>query len=132
MSGKIKKILPILEFLNSLNKTARVKFLKKSHINLFKSLIDLVYNINLGNIYMPKVEVERLRKYKTQIKNLCAKKKGITERKKIIMKKDLLGKLLPILIPVLLDRISKKPSLPSPPTTPVPEEPTSVNSAESS
>ena len=127
MSGKIKQILPILDFLNSLDKTARIKFLKKSHTNMLKSLIDLIYNINLGNIHMPKVEIERLRKYKTQIKSLCVKKKTISERKKIIIKKDLLGKLLPILIPVLLDRVTQKPSPPSPPV--VSEEPESTESS---
>ena len=70
MSEKIKKVIPILEFITSLDKKERTKFLKKCKNPIIKAITDVVYNVLVGNLSISSAATEKLRVYKNQIKSL--------------------------------------------------------------
>lgn len=104
----LKKIIPLLEYLASLDKLDRVKFLKQAGTSIIKVICDIIFNANRGNLDLSPTVVDTLRPYKRQIKSLCVLKKSIEKRRKELMQKDFVGKVLPYLIPPLLEHLVPK------------------------
>ena len=107
MTTKIKNILPFLEFLYGLKNVERIDFFKTAKKNTLKSIIDLIFNVYLGNISIPSEIVAQLRPLKKQIELLCKQKISLKERKKIIMSKYFFQKFFSIVLPYLVREFSK-------------------------
>ena len=104
----LRKIIPLLEHLASLDKPERLKSLKQSGTAIIKVICDIIFNANRGNLDLSPTVVDSLRPYKRQIKSLCVLKKSIETRRKELLRKDFVGKVLPYLIPPLLEHIVPK------------------------
>ena len=77
--------------------------------NVLKLIIDVLYNINIGTIPLDASLVQRLRKYKKQIKSITVSKKSLARRRQELQAKDLFfTKIIPLLLPVLIRMIVPK------------------------
>lgn len=104
----LRKITPLLEYLVGMDKSDRVKFLKQAGTSIIKVICDIIFNVNRGNLDLSPTVVDSLRQYKTQIKSLCVLKKSIETRRKELLRKDFVGKVLPHLVPSLLEYLVPK------------------------
>ena len=102
MLKEIKKNLIILEYLNKLSPKERQNYLKSSKNIFLKRFIDLLFNINCGNLYTSDFFLNKLRLYKIQIQNLCKKGKSLKSKKDLLIKNKLFSKLIPILTELLI------------------------------
>ena len=109
MATKLRRIIPIIEYLVSLNSVGRKKFIKGAKPAVIKSLVDLLYNVNIGSIVLPSATIEQLRPYKKNIKAVCAPKKSLAKRRLDLTQGDrIFAKVVPILLPHLLSYILPK------------------------
>ena len=106
MASHLKKIIPLLEYVQSLNRVARTKYLKQVSAGVLKAICNTIFNINNGNIYIPIETVNQLRPYKRQIKSICVKKKSLEKRRKELIKSDLFNKIMTHVIPQLLKYVA--------------------------
>ena len=102
MASHLKKIIPLLEYVQSLNRVARTKYLKQVSSGVLKAICNTIFNINNGNIFIPIETINQLRPYKRQIKSICVKKKSLEKRRKELLKSDLFNKIMTHVIPQLL------------------------------
>ena len=103
MASKLRRIIPVMEYLLSLNTRSRNKFIKGAKAAVIQQIVDVLYNVNIGTIQLDSVTVDQLRPYKRNIKAVCAPKKSLMKRRLELIKGDrIFGKALPILIPELI------------------------------
>ena len=81
-----------LKFIISSKPKIRRVLLKKADQKTIKAIVDVVYNILLGNVSISDDQKEKLKKHKLTIRKLVTKKK-FKERKEIIQR----GGFVPIL-----------------------------------
>ena len=109
MASQLRRAVPLMEYLHSLNTKGRTKFIKNMNDNVLKLIIDVLYNINIGTIPLDASLVQRLRKYKKQIKSITVSKKSLARRRQELQAKDLFfTKIIPLLLPVLIRMIVPK------------------------
>ena len=101
-SSHLKKIVPILEYIQSLNKVARAKYLKDVGAVILKAIVNVIFNLNRGNFDVPTSTVDSLRRYKRQIKSIVVPKKSLEKRRKELIKGDFFAKIMVHIIPCLL------------------------------
>ena len=103
MASHVRKVIPLLEYIQSLNRSARTKYLKGVGSAVIKAICNTIFNVNNGNISIPIETVNLLRPYKRQIKSICVlKRKSIEKRRKELIKADLFFKVMTHVIPQLL------------------------------
>ena len=81
MASKLRRIIPVMEYLLSLNTRSRNKFIKGAKAAVIQQIVDVLYNVNIGTIQLDSVTVDQLRPYKRNIKAVCAPKKIVNEKK---------------------------------------------------
>ena len=109
MASKLRRIIPMIEYLVSLNSGARKKFIKGANAAVIKSLVDLFYNVNIGSIGLESATIDKLRPYKKNIKAVCAPKKSLAKRRLELVQGDrIFGKVVPLLLPELIRYIVPK------------------------
>ena len=101
-SSHLKKVIPILEYIQSLNKVARAKYLKEVGGVILKAIVNVIFNLNRGNFDVPTSTVDLLRPYKRQIKSIVVPKKSLEKRRKELIKGDFYAKIMVHIIPFLL------------------------------
>ena len=106
MAAKLRRIIPMIEYLVSLNGAGRKKFVKEANAAVIKSIVDLMYNVNIGSIGLPSETIEQLRPYKKNIQAVCAPKKSLAKRRQELIKGDrIFNNVVPILSPHLISFI---------------------------
>jgi len=103
MKDQVKNILPALEYLNKASPQERQEYITTSKNSFLKKFIDLLFNINCGNLPTTEFFLNKLRKFKKQIIILCKKTISLKVRKAILKKKNLFSKLIPILVSLLIN-----------------------------
>lgn len=98
----LKKIVPILEYIQSMNKVARVKYLKTVGTVVIKTIVNVIFNLNRGNFDIPPSTIDLLRPYKRQIKSIVVPKKSLEKRRKELIKSDFFAKIMVHILPLLL------------------------------
>jgi len=101
MLKQIKKILPALEYLNKLTPKERSRYFNSSKNSFLKNFIDLLFNINCGNLSTSEFFLNKLRLYKKEIHKLCKKGKSLKSKKEILKKNKLFSNLIPILVELI-------------------------------
>ena len=101
---RIKKYLPILEYVASLNRKKQKEFLAHADGNFLRIISEICYNINKGNINLSSDQIKKLRPYRNDIAYLCKKSHSLTQRRQRIQKGGFLSNLLKIL-PLLISTI---------------------------
>ena len=135
MNLKIKKLLPILEYVVQLKDNPRQKFLTKLNENVLKNIIDLIYNIYIKTISIKPEVVDKLRKYKKYFKSICEPKLAFNKRRQQLLKNKVFFKtIFPLILPQLIAYVTPKssPKLTSKPPTgqndqPIDEKPPEQN-----
>ena len=103
MTTKIKRILPIVEYIVGLTPKPRKQFLHKLEKNVIKSIIDLLFNVYKSNIAIQPSVVDKLKKYKKYFHDICAQKASYAKRRDQLVKNPVFFKnIFPLLIPQLL------------------------------
>ena len=109
MASKLRRVVPVIEYLISINGKTRQKWLKDAHDNVIKLIVDLLHNINIGTIPLEASLIDRLRKYKKQIKSITTPKKSLATRRRELNAKDLFFlRIFPLILPVLLHMVMPK------------------------
>lgn len=103
MAAKIKRILPIVEYIVGLGDKPRKQFLDKLDKNVIKTIIDLLFNVYKSNIFIQPSVVEKLRKFKKVFHDICTQKASYVKRRDLLIKNRVFFKnIFPLLIPQLL------------------------------
>ena len=109
MANQLRRAVPLLEYLDSLNTKARKKFLTNANKNVIKIIVDVLHNINIGSVPLDKVIVDKLRAYKLNIKSITVPKKSLARRRQELLAKDVFFKrVFPVLLPTLIRIILPK------------------------
>ena len=110
MASQLRRAVPLLEYLDSLNSKARKKFLNNANKKVIETIVDVLHNINIGTIPLDKNMVDRLRLYKENIKSITVAKKSLVRRRRELVDRDVFFKrIFPVLLPALIRIIVPKP-----------------------
>ena len=104
-----KKISPNLDFLGKLSKNQRKAFLKTAKPKTIKVIVNFIFNlISQGHFPLPLDLIKKLTPLKNELMNVCKKTKSLKCRKKDLIKNDLLGKVLDLILPILNESLFLK------------------------
>ena len=104
-SPRVRKHMPILEYINSMNEKERKHFLKGANIELLKTLSEICLNLLAGTIKIPPSELQKLKRFKKEIITLSEKRHSLKKRVKICQKGGFIGSLLALAIPSIVQAI---------------------------
>ena len=102
---KIKKYIPILEYMHGLSKKKQKQFLEHSGGELLLIISEICYNINSGNFELSTEQLKKLKPYRRDIEYLCKKSRTIAQRRQRVQKGGMLNVLLSTILPVLLSTL---------------------------
>ena len=106
---KWRKISPSLDFIAKLSKDQRIQFLKSAKPKTIRLLSNFVYNlITPGHCPLSPDIVNKIRPMKSQLLAIAQKSRSLSQRKKDLMAKDLIGRLLNVMMPYLNDLLFSK------------------------
>ena len=75
MKNKLNQLIPVLEYINKLNKKDRLHFLNTGNPDLILAISEICFNVNKGNVQgLNHSHIKKLKPYKTQIQTLSLKK----------------------------------------------------------
>ena len=94
MSNSIKKHLPLLSLLASSSPQQRIALLKTASSPQIHSICEVCKNVLAGNI---PVNVNKVKKFKSQIRLLSSKSVPIARKRSILVKQK--GGFLPLILP---------------------------------
>ena len=100
---RIKKIIPVLEYINSLSEKKKKSFFSSSHPELILALSELCANINSGGIPVPSQTLKKLRPYKKKILFLSDKKPNLKKRQATIQTGGWLSSFLSTILPFAIE-----------------------------
>ena len=103
MKQKIKKFIPVLELIKNLSEQDRHMYLQSAKTNIIKIIAEILYNVNIGTLPISNELLEKLKPFKTPIKNICKKKLSLKARKKILTKANFYSNVVSPLIPILIE-----------------------------
>lgn len=98
---ELKKHIPILEYIRTLNSKEQKGLIKNANRDLLKVLSAIALNLIKKNIELSKTDITRLKKHENSIKKLAQKKHSNNVRKKILQKGGFLSSLLSV-VPALI------------------------------
>lgn len=100
MSKCVIKHMHLLNALARAKASERKELLKKSNFGLIKSIAECIENVMNGNVKLGKKHINKLKKYKTQLRKIHASGKKWSSKKKVIVQSG--GAFLPaLLLPVI-------------------------------
>ena len=102
---KLKKLLPVLEYLVSLKPSDQKKFISTANREILQIFTSICINILKQGLPLTHDHVKKLRKIEPQIKLLANKSHSIRKKRSIISKGGFVGTLLGTLLPVLVSGI---------------------------
>ena len=103
----VREYLPVVEYLAKLSSKEQISHLKQIDKSCLRFLIDFIFNVESGHIAIPPELIDKLRKYKKQIKSIIKKGKSIKCRKKEMCSKNFFQNIFIPLLPVLRSLIQK-------------------------
>ena len=101
----VKRYLPVLEYMHKLSRYQQKKFLKNVDANLLKVISEICHNLNRDNLNLSPDDIKALKPYKAEILALCSRRRSISERRNLLQRGGVLGTILEISIPLLLDTL---------------------------
>ena len=105
-SSRVKRHLPVLEYLRDLNESERRNFVKNASPELLKTISEISLNILKGGLELPSGDIQKLKKYKKQIISLSAKRPSCVTRRKICAQRGgFLGSLISVALPLIIQGI---------------------------
>ena len=105
-SSRVKRHLPILEYLRDLNESERRNFVKNASPELLKTISEISLNILKGGLELPSGDIQKSKKYKKQIICLSAKRPSCATRRKICAQRGgFLGSLISVALPLIIQGI---------------------------
>ena len=105
-SQRVRDHFGVLEYLKGLNKSEQKKFIQNSNIDFLKTISEICLNLCKGHIHLSPADLDKLRKYKSQIISLSKKKPSIKQRKVICTQKGgFLGSLISVALPAIVSAI---------------------------
>ena len=91
---KIKKYLPVLEYVSKLSPRQRKQFIQHASSDILLAISELCHNFNRGAIDISQDQLKKLRRYRKEIEFLCKKRPGMKEWRKTIQRGGFLGLFL--------------------------------------
>jgi hypothetical protein len=98
---KIRKHLPFLNFLRTLDKKQQKQIVMTGDIDLIKVLSGIALNLLKGNVHLTKAQIKKLKPYRKDLVYLGRKTPSIRQRKLKIQKGGFLGAVLGLLPSVI-------------------------------
>ena len=95
MSARVKKYLPLLQFLADAKPSQRAPILSNASKELILAICEIAMNIVSGRLPITQPQFKKLVKSKTNIKKIASRKTPLYVKKKIISQR---GGFLPALI----------------------------------
>ena len=100
----LKKHIPILEYLKSLNTKEQKQLIKNANVGLLRVFSEICINLIKRNIELSSADIKRLKKYEHLIEKLSQRKHSAKVRKNILQKGGFLSSILSLL-PTLIGGI---------------------------
>ena len=86
-SQRVRDHFGVLEYLKGLNKSEQKKFIQNSNIDFLKTISEICLNLCKGHIYLSPADLNKLRKYKSQIISLSKKSQASSRERSSVHKK---------------------------------------------
>ena len=103
----VKKHLPLLQYPAKGKPRINKAIIEESNPEVIKVICECAKNTLYGNVKLSPVHLNKLKRYKTQLRQLSDKKTGIKQKKRVLQKGGFLGALLGAIIPTLASVISQ-------------------------
>ena len=101
MKKLLRELIPVVEYLCSLSVKEVTLHIKTLKPKVLEFLIDFLFNIECGHIFIDAEVVDKIRPYKKQMLSLIVKHKSLKKRKEELAQKGIFHKLFIPLLPVL-------------------------------
>ena len=102
---KLKKSLPVLEYLVTLKPSDQKKFISIANREILEIFTSICINILKQGLPLTHDHIKKLRKIEPQIKLLANKSHSMRKKRNIIARGGFVGTLLSTLLPVLVSGI---------------------------
>ena len=102
---KLKKSLPVLEYLVSLSPSDQKKFISTANKEILQVFTSICMNILRRGVPLEESHIRKLRKIEPQIKLLANKSHSLKKKRHIISKGGFVGTLLSTLLPILVSGV---------------------------
>ena len=100
--AQIKKHLPLMQYLAKGKPKINKAIIEESGSDVMKLFCECAKNTLNGNVKLTPVQYKKLKRYKTQLRQLTDKKIGHKKKKKLLQRGGFLGALLGAVIPALI------------------------------
>ena len=105
-SQRVEKHFGVLEYLKDLSSSEQKKFIAGASCELLKTISEICLNLLKGTIELKPGDLNKLKKYKTQIVSLSKRKPSTKQRRQICMQKGgFIGSLLSLVVPSIISAI---------------------------
>lgn len=95
--ARVQKYMHVLHTLQAAKPKLRKSILENSDIHLIKTLIECIHNTLNGNVTLNKVELKKLKRFKTVLRKILNSKCKLEQKRRIIIQAGH-GAFLPILL----------------------------------
>lgn len=96
---RLRRNFKFLKFLKKAKKAQRCSLLKTAHKDLILCICDCVVNTLRGNVRLTKKDKKSLKRHKSVLRALTERRRGIENKRKILIQK---GGFLPLLLAPIL------------------------------
>src|SRR5882757_1773832 len=105
ISASLRKSLPLLKGISTLNETKRKNVLSQigKDETIYNALREIAHNTIKGNVKLNNTQKQKLQRHKKTLKSLCLKCKCAKRRQKLVVQS---GGFLPFLIPAVASLVS--------------------------
>ena len=94
--ARLKRNYPLLRALRNSSNKERKLILKKANADLLKTIADICYNLNHGNITLPEYKRKKFNRYRNVFRRLGDKNISLKcKHKDIVQKGGFLGAIIP-------------------------------------
>ena len=104
-SKRVTHHFGVLEYLKDLNKKEQKKFIQNASHDFLITISEICLNLLKGNIELPPSDLDRLRKYKSQIVTLSKRKSSTKQRRTVCQSGGFLSSLISVALPAIVSAI---------------------------